>query len=481
MIRSLMAILAFMLPAVIATPGRAQTLWELTPYRVQVYVAIEDTPRLTETLSSDVRTFLIERIHTLVGASWDATLSAAPLDLSVAMLGGLDKLATDQLPKESLKQDKVMLISLRADSFGYRLQARELDCRTRLWGTLISREVFQPMLLASAATDVLLASFAPLAQIEKVDGKMVALRVRAASLPPRDPQAVQVVPGTLFRPVIRTNDRDGNLRADKPPQTIPWTYLLTRSIEATASCEMFSGLRGPLSARPRGRTEQLAVAVAPPEAGTQLIVHSRIDKRKLLSGYEVYSYGADDPTTTLLGRTDSRGRLWIDPNSSPLQMLIIKSGGEFLGRLPIVPGVEPEALAGVADDDDRLAVEGYITGLQEEIVDLVARRTMLAARIRARLEEDKLDEAQKLLTELRQMRGRDDLDVVLREQRRKYFSSDLVVRKKVDKLFADTQQVMVKNLDPRLIDNVAAEVDQALKARAAPPANTGAAATPPAR
>jgi hypothetical protein len=464
-------------------PVRGQSIWELTPYRVQIYLAFEDAPQITPAMAADIQAFLGERIESLIGASWNTTLTAAPLELSVAMVQGLAPLTTEQLPKESLKADKVLLVALSADSRGYRLQGRELDCRTRIWGATVSRDVFQPILLASAATDVMLAAFAPLAQIEKVDGKTVELRLRAASLPPRDPKAIRVATGTLFRPVIRFNDRDGNLRADKPPQPIPWTYLLTRGLNETlANCEMFSGLRSPLSTRRRGRTEQLAVAVRPPEAGTLLIVHSRLDRRRLLSGYEIFAYGPDSPATTLLGRTDSQGQIWIEPSDSPLRMLVIKSGGEFLARLPLVPGIEHEALAAVADDDDRLAVEGYITGLQEEIVDLVARRAMLVARIRARLDDGKLEDAQQLLSELRQMRGRDELGVVLNEQRRKYFSSDLVVRRKVDKLFNDTREVMVRNLDPRLIDQVASEVDQAVKAAGStaitPPANTGAAATP---
>ncbi|MEX0586738.1 MAG: hypothetical protein WD176_08845, partial [Pirellulales bacterium] len=220
----------------------------------------------------------------------------------------------------------------------------------------------------------------------------------------------------------------------------------------------------------------LALAVRPPESATDLVVHSRLDKNRRLFGYEVYAYTPDSPTTTLLGRTDSSGTLRIEPGEHPLRLLIIKSGGEFLARLPLVPGVEPVALAAVADDDQRLAVEGYITGLQEEVVDLVARRAMFMARIQSRLDEGKPSEAGELLVELRQLATRDDLAIVLSEQRKKYFSGDALIRRKIDKLFDDTREVFMRNLDPKPIEQLTSEVNKAAKASPA----AASAATPPA-
>jgi hypothetical protein len=457
-----------------AGPLAAQTLWELTPYQVQIYVAIQDAPQLTPQMKQDLQAFVRGRIEALVGSSWNTTVSPASAELALVMLDGLATLQTANLPKESLQADKVILLSLSADVFGYGIAARELDCRTRQWGTTVSRQIAQPALLAGAAVDSVLTAFAPLAQVEKVQGKEVVLRLRAGNLPLRDPKALPINPGTLFRPVLRFNDRDGNIRADRPPQPIPWTYLVTRSVEDTqAHCEIFTGVRSPLSSRRRGLTQQLAVAVLPPERSTRLVVHSRIDQERKLFGYEVYAYSPDDPATTLIGRTALDGQLMIPPAEHPLRLLVIKSGGEFLARLPLVPGLEPKALAGVADDDDRLAVEGHITGLQERIVDLVARRAMLVARIRARLDEGKLEEAQELLSELRQLPNRQQFNVVLEEQSRKFYSSDPIVRRKVDKLFSDTREVMVRNLDPGLIDQVSSEVDQARKSK--PAAKTSAA------
>lgn len=462
-----------------ASAASARPLWEMTPYRVQVYLALDDVPRLTPQLASDLQLFVANQIEQIIGVSWNAKVELAPAALARSMLRGLPDLQTENLPTDSLALDKVILVCLRASAFGYRLQGRELDCRTHGWGTTVEREVMHAALLPDATFDCARAAFAPLAEIEKVDSKQVALRLRAGGLPARDPQALPVTPGVLFRPVIRFNDRDGNLRTDRPPQRIPWTYLLAREVNgAEATCDLLSGLNSPLSARRRGRTEQLALAVRPPQLPTRLIVHSRVDKKRKLFGYEVYAYGPDTPETILLGRTDMHGAIIVPPADNPLRILVIKSGGEFLARLPILPGVESEALAAVVNDDDRLAVEGYINGLQEEVVDLVARRTTLIAMIRARIDAGEPEEAQKLLEELRKLRDSKEFEVELNEQRRKHFSSDAVVRRKVDKLFDDTRKVIARNLDPTLIEQVSGEVNSALKAKPAATSSAAARAAP---
>jgi hypothetical protein len=173
----------FMLPGV----ANAQSLWELTPYEVQIFVAMDDVPQLSQQSRQDVHSFLDSRIETVVGASWRATISSAPPELAIAMLGGLESVKTSDLSEDSLEADKVILLGLSADAFGYHVAARELDCRTLLWGTTVSRDVPQPALVSSAAVGVVLAAFAPLAQIETVEGKDVTIHLQAAALPLRDP------------------------------------------------------------------------------------------------------------------------------------------------------------------------------------------------------------------------------------------------------------------------------------------------------
>lgn len=449
--------------------AQSPSLWELTSYRVHVYIVPAEVPQISPQLRQDLQDILTDRIDSLVGASWDATVEPAPQMLSLAAVGGLGSVSIDKLPPETLKADKVMIVRLDWSYGGYVVEARELDLHTRLWGTAIRTIVGQPARLSDAALDAMFAAFAPLARVEGVKDSQVSLRLRGGQIPPRDLGLTFVAPHTIFRPVVRFNDRDGEILADKPPTPINWTYLRADTVDAgVVTCQIFTGLRSPLTARRRGRTEQLALAVHPPDAPTELVLSSRTDSSRRLFGYEVVGYDPSGKESAVLGQTDRDGKLTVLPAPFGLRVLVIKSGGELLARLPLVPGVEPVALASVSDDDQRLAVEGYITGLQEEVVDLVARRGTLMARIRAHIAADRLKEAGELLVELRQLATRDDLDIVLSEQRKQYFSGDASIRRKIDKLFDDTRQVLMRNLDPKQIEEVKAEVDQA--ARAAPAA-----------
>jgi len=283
----------------------------------------------------------------------------------------------------------------------------------------------------------------------------------------REPGVVAVRPGDVFRPVIRVNGRDGNLRKSKEgevvlPRPIDWTYLAVEEVTpAETNCQLFTGLRAPLSSRRRGRTEQLALAVVRQKASTELTLQSRTDPYPVLAGYDVYAHPPDSKVTTLLGRSDRHGRLIIPPGEHLLRVLVVKHGGAILARLPIVPGAEPELLARIADDDQRLAVEGIITGLQEELVDLVTRREVLLARARARIKQGKFDEAAELIDQLNRLPSGSDFARALANARKAISSDDPAMQHKIEMLFGDTRKLVDKHLSPDAIEAVWQELRRA--------------------
>ncbi len=189
-------------------------------------------------------------------------------------------------------------------------------------------------------------------------------------------------------------------------------------------------------------------------------MRSRGEAKRPLAGYEIHAQGADSKSTELLGRTDGEGSLAIAPAAGGLRILLVKNGGELLARLPLVPGVSHSLTAVIADDDRRLEVEGVITGLQERFVDLLARRQVLAARVRARIDKEKWDEAKTLLDELRKLDARPHYEE-LKQRRRTLISDDPLVQRKVNKLFDDTQQVVSRFLDPGDVDRLEREMNEA--------------------
>ena len=133
-----------LLSAAFAARATARSVWELTPYRVQLFVAAAPEPELAAgPTADDLPDELADRINALVGAPWELSVEAAPADLRRKMIRDIESVVLDSLPEGCLDCDKVILLTVVPTANGHRVAARELDVRTRLWGTLVSRPVWQ--------------------------------------------------------------------------------------------------------------------------------------------------------------------------------------------------------------------------------------------------------------------------------------------------------------------------------------------------
>ncbi len=440
-------------------PAPAQTVWELTPYRVQALLAFQTAPELTPALQDDLVSGLAARIDALVAPAWNATVAAAPRVLCPTLIAHFEAATVESLPKESLTFDKVMLLAVRRGPAGYLVQSRELDVRTRTWNRSVQVAAGQPAKLRDAAFRALCLAFAPLARVENVDRKAVAMRLRAAALPPRDKSLVWVHPGSVFQPVLRRNDYDGNLRGVLP---VPWTFLVVDQVlQAQLKCTMHTGLPGPLSTRSRGRIEQLAVALIPPKTATRLLLQSRTEPRQPLPGYDVFEQSPDGKSLSFLGRSDRRGIITIVPTAQTVRVLLVKHGGEMLARLPVVPGWPANLAASIPNDDQRLAAEQAITEFQEMLVDLVTRRELLLARARVAIKAARFDQVETLINDLHMLESREQLERRLNQLQSRIISNDAAVQRKIDALFADTRKILQQHVSPDTIEQLRRQLSQA--------------------
>lgn len=508
--RVLACLLAF-LATTIAQPVRAQTTWELTPYQVKIVVAIAPRPELTRQLREDLLAALASRVDTVVGPTWDAKIVAAPADVRSLLLGRLAEANPGNLPQAWVADkelDKCLLLAVTTEGGGFRVTARDFDVRTQLWGTVATRLVAQREVLVDDAMRALLSAFAPIVIIEATQPKEGLLRPRAAALPPRDETVLAIMPGDVFRPILRVNDRDGNAKkidsvdwtlvqvVAPPPSADPMVEGLpaegqaadpvaeggadpnsadplteVEALNATAvHAQIHSGLRNPLTGRRRGRIEQLGLFVRDPQVPTRLEIKARTAPFRPLAGYEVFAYGPDSKETILLGRSDYLGVVQVPNIHAGLRILVVKHGGQLLAKLPILPGMFPTATASIADDSQRLEVEGYIVGFQERFVDLVARRQVLLSRARKLVDESKYDEAMALVNELRELGDENELADALRDERGRSVSADPLTQAKVNKLFNDTEQVVRKFFNSKDVEDLAGDIE---RGRAPPPNKAG--------
>lgn len=470
--RCIVRALLLLLPCVLFPRlAAAQSVWELTPYQIQACVTLGNDARLTPELADEVARHLVARTDTLIGPSWFLKAAPTPPELRSLAL----QLAQPTLPLlpdawlRRLDLDKLVFITITADdTAGYAILAREFDQRLRVWSTPRSYQVPQRERLPAAAFQALLEVFCPLAQVEMRSDREAALLLRGGALRPRDRSINLVRVGDIYAPSLRFNDRDGLPRKITP---IEWTLLAVSSVSedgTEVAAALHTGLRSPLSNRRRGRVEQLALLVRPPQAPTQLVLRSRTQTSKPLAGYEIFAYGPDSKATDLLGLTNRDGAIEIPPHPGA-RIVIVKHGGELLAKLPLVPGLQPLMTAYLPDDTERLEAEGIIVGFQQAFIDLIARRKLYISRARKAVDDGKLDEARQHLEELKKLGSYAELTQTLRMAKQKVVSTDPRTQAKINKLFADTQKVVDKFFNDAEIEELTLEINRA----AARPAPTG--------
>jgi hypothetical protein len=472
--------LVVLLAAANGAAARGQTAWERTPYRVTCVVAFDCKTAFGSESVARFAAALQQRVDSMVGGAWDFTASTASAPQAARLGSALCSpspaaaqpapqpgapawLDDSPVPEASGSDapDKVLGLYVERGRSGLRLAVQEYDVRTQLLGPRLQEDFIHPQLLLSAAVDALFRAFRPLAVVERVTGRDVLLRVRAAALPLRDAELDLLHPRGLLQAVVRYNHRDGS---PQHLEVVPWTYLLREperdESPSLVQCRIHSALQAPLTPRRRGRVEMLAVALDPPRGTTRLELYSRTRPDKPLVGYAVYAYGPDAPQTELLGYTDAQGGLTIPPGDHRLRLLLIRNGHEILARLPLVPGLSPTLRAPLRDDDVRLAAEGFVQGLQYELVDTVVRRQVLLRLLENDLDQRQWDAARQRMQQIDQLPTAADYRARLSGLESRTFADDAVTRQRIARLFDDTRALLDRFLDPAPVEALRARLIQ---------------------
>ena len=475
--------LAFLISATAAAGETAQPIWELRPYRIQIFLGFADRPELGGELPSRLAGRLAEGIPSLQGGAWNVTVAPAPEALRQAMSASLDDITAEVLPRESLAADKVVLVHVSAASVGrnklaqfrqahgptladswasgggYQVAAREFDVATGLWGPPVVRPVEQLLKLSEACSTAIFEAFAPLARLSAVKDRQVVLRLRASALKPRDAALVPVRRGSVFRLAARAISAEG---AAAPKATsIPWTFCVVEEVaQDELRGRLESGLQDPLPDRWETSLEVLALGAAPPRRPTVLTLKAADKPSQPLPGYDIYAASPDAASPVFLGRTDRQGSLAVPPADHPLRIVLVRHGDQWLARLPMVPGLEPELSVTVVHSGHRVELEGRIAVLRDALIDLAARRRMLLARVKARMADKQFAEAEKAIAQWRELPSPEDLAARRLAEAKKDLSGDAAAVARLEAVAADFQQALAAQADAKEIDDLAAEIQQ---------------------
>lgn len=443
----------------------AQQTWEYSPYAIRIWIAFDDSGELNDGLYESMKQTLDEQADVVAGAAWDVTTQRCPPALSHDVADAIEAVTVEQIgglePDLLAKGDKLFLVSVKPLPTAFQIRVRELDCRTRWWFPIVERRVVQPNQIDQACFAAIVDSFHAITRIEGSEGKEADVRERAGGLVTRPNCPARIPKQTVLLPIMRRNDRKGE-PMDNGIQAAPWTYLTVSSRRSSVlTCQIHTGMRVALGGRSSARTEKYALAVRPRGDTTLLRVETRGENPRPLGGYEIYSKNPFTEETELLGKTDWRGALAVGHVDSPVTLLYVRNGGRLLARLPMVPGLEKEMVAQVADDDERLEVEGFVKGIQNRVMDLVARRELYKARFQRYLQNKEFDEATKLLEQFRGLESRSDLVRQLEQREQRVSTTDRTSRAKIDQLFKDTRELLIKFLDPTVANELAQALDRA--------------------
>jgi hypothetical protein len=449
--------------AMLAQPGNAQELgWGYRQYKIRALIALDLPGDVEERVAIELPAYLRRRAEATMGQIWSVDIEFA---IAAARQQILSRLSTSQEPLADLPlagTDKVVLISILWQAGEYTLAAREFDTYVQRWSSPVIRRTQQAESLLEQTFAILSQCVSPLAQVEPDadDENRVILKPRGAALARPISGELWTSPGEVFVPIVLRTTRGGEA-IEGAIQDIPWTYLEVTELKGTgAHARIHSGMRRPFAVRRQGRVEQLAIALRGDPSDITLRLHSRTTGDKPLVGYEVFAEkpGKKNSGIDRIGLTDRNGKVIVPPGNSRVRVLFLKNGGQVLARLPVVPGARPQLDVPLPDDDARLAAETRLAALREELVDVVARRNILMARARQKIEKKDFAGAQELVSKINELPGRSQFNLEMQAAARRFRSDDPQIQRRIDRLFEGTQNALAQFLDTRPINELTNEL-----------------------
>ncbi len=443
--------------------GANQTKWERSTYRIELHLAVDVATEASSGLTANLAAYLEQRIDATLYPSWTVEISLPKGPFRYQLLYRLDELSIPNLAKineSSPVFDKHIYLTIASTSEGYTLKCRELDHATQMLGPVLSRNIKQRRLLPEHCFKLLCKTFAPLAKVRRIedDPLHVTLHFKGNDLPQQTNLSTFVRPGDIYQPLRIRMTRTGEVRPGGI-NPIPWTYLEFEDPQDennSTQCRVHSATKHPFGIRRRGRVEYLAIAVRQPPATTRVRFYARHNKQQSLMGYEVFRREPGAERSQLVGLTDNRGSVEVIPGKSNITTLFLRSGNELLAKVPVVPGAQKSLEIPIADDTARLNAQATLTSLREQLIDLVARRNILIARVQNQIEEANFDEAKKLLSKLDELPGRAQFAqrISSAQNNRRNHSDEPRIQARIEKMFANTRKLLGRYLDSRPVSDL---------------------------
>jgi hypothetical protein len=450
--------------ALVARAAESNDVWQAEPYRIHAQLAIDAPGDLADQLAEQLPNYLKARVNASIGIFWRLQTELASGPLRHHLIDNINSFTAADIADGPPDEDKRLLLSVRATPWGYELQAREFDRYVQRWGPTIRRTTRQREALPEQLFQLVEQAVSPLAQVrpDPQNPQQVVFDFRGSDLPPSSVDFSSSKPGEVFLPIVRVTTRAGTLVANGAA-VVPWTYLeVIEPPDGTTPPigKVVSATQRPLEVR-HGRKALVAIGLRADPGDSTLRLQARTTPDKPLVGYEVYAQNIDEKPMRLVGLSDGAGKVTVTPGKSTIQMLYVKIDGTYLARLPIVPGAEDNIAVPLPDVDVQMRVAARLSAFREDMVDLVARRNIIMARVRQQIEDKDFAQARELLGSLDELPGPTQFGQTLDREAARHRTKDLQVQRRIDSLFSQTRTALGKFLDPRVIGELHEELQQA--------------------
>lgn len=375
--------------------------------------------------------------------------------------------------------DKIFIVRLQTKVAPATVDVVELDTLMQYFSDVVHHDMVSLNDVAISIGMAVRDAFSPVVRIDDAGKTNAKGLVRASGLALDPDSPIHLRVGEVLVPLVRKDDRNGQPLTLGP---LDFAYLyVTEKLKHGVNMDFYSGRMTSLQGRKNNRTHRMAIKLKPRRESTMLRLHAKGQVNEPLIGYELYDKELDSTEMTFVGRTNWDGKLWVDKIDRPLRLLYVKNGGAVLARLPIIPGHHEMVVADIAGDDMRLQAEAYIRGVQNAIVDLVAIRELFKARINMRIKSGNIKEADELLETLRNEPSSEKIanDMGVKQTMfLKAIGRNANQQRKVDEMFSQTRELLSKQINPRIINELELAMIEAKKGGPGPVANEAAAAPP---
>ncbi len=189
----------------------------------------------------------------------------------------------------------------------------------------------------------------------------------------------------MLQPLRLISTKDGRIVV----KIISWTYLRVESVDGpVARCAIVSGLHDPFSKRFLQPNTLAAVGIKPGDSPLRLRFVTFRDKTPG-AGYTLTARLVPSGAVREVGMTDRSGRIVLKPGFADglVILRLLAANVEPVAEFPVMPGESSEERQIPFDPRyQSVALEAQVDSLRDQVVDLVALRARLEARMKARLE-----------------------------------------------------------------------------------------------